>query len=377
MCCSATCRSRARSCPPPRSTTTSRCCWSTTPTTGSPRCSRCRPRRPCSRRPRRLADYVVLDTPPLTQVIDAMPLARQVDDVVLVVRLGSSNLAQLARLGDLLDQNAIRPAGFVVVGGTSPEEQGDYRIGAAPADARGRVADAPRSPRRRSRSSPPSAEPAVVTARAELPTKLLAAGLAASVLSMGILAGVDPALAIGLTLGLVLLIIAMANLTAGICLLAFLTFLETVLPAGSAVDLQGGGPGAGAVLVRAHHRGGARSARADLQSCGLSVRPDLLRGLGRRERRLGGGLGRGDRLGHPLPAERDAVPDRLRGGPYPRAVPLGPGQPRRWAPLSPPSTGSWPARRRTTRSGWESATRTRPRPPSSPAAPLPRRSPSR
>jgi Mrp family chromosome partitioning ATPase len=74
-----------------------------------------------------LADYVVLDSPPLTQVIDAMPLARQVDDVVLVVRLGSSNLAQLARLGDLLDQNAIRPAGFVVVGGTSAEEQGDYR----------------------------------------------------------------------------------------------------------------------------------------------------------------------------------------------------------------------------------------------------------
>ncbi len=71
-----------------------------------------------------------------------------------------------------------------------------------------------------------------MTARVELPVKLLAAGLAVSSLSMGILAGVDPALAIGLTLGLVLLIIAMANLTAGICLLAFLTFLETVLPAG-------------------------------------------------------------------------------------------------------------------------------------------------
>jgi O-antigen ligase len=74
-----------------------------------------------------------------------------------------------------------------------------------------------------------------VTARAELPTKVLAAGLAACVLSMGILAGVAPALAIGVTLGLVLLIIAMASLTAGICLLAFLTFLETVLPA----DAQG------------------------------------------------------------------------------------------------------------------------------------------
>jgi capsular exopolysaccharide synthesis family protein len=76
---------------------------------------------------KRLADYVVLDSPPLTQVIDAMPLARQVDDVVLVTRLGSSNLAQLAHLGDLLDQNGIKPAGFVVVGGPAPEESSYYR----------------------------------------------------------------------------------------------------------------------------------------------------------------------------------------------------------------------------------------------------------
>ena len=76
---------------------------------------------------KRLADYVVLDSPPLTQVIDAMPLARQVDDVVMVVRLGSSNLTQLAHLGDLLDQNGIKPAGFVVVGGPGPEESSYYR----------------------------------------------------------------------------------------------------------------------------------------------------------------------------------------------------------------------------------------------------------
>jgi tyrosine-protein kinase len=76
---------------------------------------------------KRLADYVVLDSPPLTQVIDAMPLARQVDDVVLVTRLGSSNITQLAHLGDLLDQNGIKPAGFVVVGGAAPEESSYYR----------------------------------------------------------------------------------------------------------------------------------------------------------------------------------------------------------------------------------------------------------
>jgi O-antigen ligase len=56
-----------------------------------------------------------------------------------------------------------------------------------------------------------------------------------SALLMGVLAGVNPALAVGLTVGLVLLVIAMANLTAGICLLAFLTFLDTILPA----DAQG------------------------------------------------------------------------------------------------------------------------------------------
>jgi capsular exopolysaccharide synthesis family protein len=70
----------------------------------------------------RLADYVVIDSPPLTEVIDALPIASQVDDVLLVVRLGSSNLSQLQRLGDLLAQNAITPTGFVIVGvGTSEE----------------------------------------------------------------------------------------------------------------------------------------------------------------------------------------------------------------------------------------------------------------
>jgi O-antigen ligase len=70
-----------------------------------------------------------------------------------------------------------------------------------------------------------------VTARTELSTRLLGAGLLGSALLIGVLAGVDPALAIGLTFGLVLLVSVMANLTAGICLLAFLTFLDAILPA--------------------------------------------------------------------------------------------------------------------------------------------------
>jgi capsular exopolysaccharide synthesis family protein len=72
------------------------------------------------------ADVVVIDSPPLTEVIDALPLAQQVDDVLLVVRLGSSNLSQLSRLGDLLEQNHVRPSGFVVVGVGSSDEQTYY-----------------------------------------------------------------------------------------------------------------------------------------------------------------------------------------------------------------------------------------------------------
>jgi capsular exopolysaccharide synthesis family protein len=74
----------------------------------------------------RLADYVVIDSPPLTEVIDALPLAQQVDDVVIVTRLGASNLNRLARLGDLLEQNDIQPRGFVVVGVGSSDEKSYY-----------------------------------------------------------------------------------------------------------------------------------------------------------------------------------------------------------------------------------------------------------
>jgi capsular exopolysaccharide synthesis family protein len=73
-----------------------------------------------------LADFVVIDSPPLTEVIDALPIAQQVDDVVLVVRLGSSRLVQLERLGDLLAQHGIRPAGFAVVGAGTSERESYY-----------------------------------------------------------------------------------------------------------------------------------------------------------------------------------------------------------------------------------------------------------
>jgi capsular exopolysaccharide synthesis family protein len=74
---------------------------------------------------RSLADYVIIDSPPLTDVIDALPLASYVDDVLLVVRLNRTRLPKLARLGELLAENGIRPVGFAVVGTPRPTRS-DY-----------------------------------------------------------------------------------------------------------------------------------------------------------------------------------------------------------------------------------------------------------
>jgi capsular exopolysaccharide synthesis family protein len=69
---------------------------------------------------RNLADYVVIDSPPVNEVVDALPLARQADDVLIVVRLGNTRLDKLAQLGELLAENGVRPAGFCVIGVQRP-----------------------------------------------------------------------------------------------------------------------------------------------------------------------------------------------------------------------------------------------------------------
>ncbi len=101
---------------------------------------------------RQLADFVVLDTPPLTEVVDALPLAHHVDDVLLVCRLGSTNLDRLTQLSDLLEQNEIEPTGFVLVGAGSSEEESYYM--AARRDSAGELGgvgevDNGRDPKRR------------------------------------------------------------------------------------------------------------------------------------------------------------------------------------------------------------------------------------
>lgn len=63
-----------------------------------------------------LADYVVIDSPPLTDVVDALPLAQEVDTVLIVARIGTSSLKRLTSLGETLQQGGVTPAGIVVVG---------------------------------------------------------------------------------------------------------------------------------------------------------------------------------------------------------------------------------------------------------------------
>jgi tyrosine-protein kinase len=63
-----------------------------------------------------LADFVIIDSPPVTAVVDALPLAKFVDDVLVVSRLGVSRLTKIAELYDLLINYGTPPLGFVVIG---------------------------------------------------------------------------------------------------------------------------------------------------------------------------------------------------------------------------------------------------------------------
>ena len=74
---------------------------------------------------RKLADYVIIDSPPLNEVVDALPLARRSDDVLIVARIGKTLLAKIAQLGELLAENGIRPVGFAVIGVPRPSRS-DY-----------------------------------------------------------------------------------------------------------------------------------------------------------------------------------------------------------------------------------------------------------
>jgi capsular exopolysaccharide synthesis family protein len=63
-----------------------------------------------------LADFVVIDSAPLTEVIDALPFAQAADEVLIVARLDQTRLSKLAELDDLLSQHGVTHMGLVLIG---------------------------------------------------------------------------------------------------------------------------------------------------------------------------------------------------------------------------------------------------------------------
>src|SRR6201999_4341686 len=68
--------------------------------------------------PKEPAAFVTTAPPPITAVVDALPLAKYVDDVLIVSRLGVSKLAKIGELYDMLMNYGTPPLGFVVIGGS-------------------------------------------------------------------------------------------------------------------------------------------------------------------------------------------------------------------------------------------------------------------
>jgi Mrp family chromosome partitioning ATPase/capsular polysaccharide biosynthesis protein len=64
-----------------------------------------------------LADYVVIDSPPLGEVSDALTFAPTVDDLLLVCRLGRTRRSSFVAMRDLLRRVGHEPSGLIVIGG--------------------------------------------------------------------------------------------------------------------------------------------------------------------------------------------------------------------------------------------------------------------
>ena len=65
---------------------------------------------------RGLADYVLVDTPPLGEVSDALRLVDLVDDILVVARPGNTNRANLELMRNLLARAGRTPLGLIVIG---------------------------------------------------------------------------------------------------------------------------------------------------------------------------------------------------------------------------------------------------------------------
>jgi capsular exopolysaccharide synthesis family protein len=72
------------------------------------------------REARTMCDFVVIDSPPMTDVTDALAFAEEADDVLLVARVGNSHARKMSDLGELLTRQGIVPTGVVLLGVGEP-----------------------------------------------------------------------------------------------------------------------------------------------------------------------------------------------------------------------------------------------------------------
>lgn len=94
----------------------------------------------------RRAEVIIVDSPPLTAVSDALPFARAVDDVLVVVRLGRTKLSKLTESWELLGHQHTHPSGIILVGVRPPSGAAyGYNLHNNPADW---LATAPPEPAR-------------------------------------------------------------------------------------------------------------------------------------------------------------------------------------------------------------------------------------
>lgn len=82
-----------------------------------------------------IADYVVIDTPPLGEVSDAYQMLPFVDDVIVIARPGNTRRTSFEFMRDLLGRARRTPLGMVIVGETGYRTS--YYYGQAQTDGRG------------------------------------------------------------------------------------------------------------------------------------------------------------------------------------------------------------------------------------------------
>lgn len=80
-----------------------------------------------------IADYVIVDTAPLGEVSDALPLVRAVDDVLLVARIGNTRVANLEAMRDLLTRVDREPIGWLLIGANTRLVSTSYYYAGRPA----------------------------------------------------------------------------------------------------------------------------------------------------------------------------------------------------------------------------------------------------